>query len=120
MKSRRVGREAELLQVLDGRVRLCGRHQDVVVVEARDHVGADGVARQLRRHRRRQPHRVQARVDAEGDAAEGVRAVEPCKGHSHDAAREGGFERKSKWIFCRGTFLDLGTYFKNSTVLYLS
>ena len=78
MKSRRVGREAEILKEPDGRVRLCGRHQDVVVVEARDHVGADGVARQLRRDRRRQPHRVQARVDAEGDAAEGVRAVEPC------------------------------------------
>ena len=50
----------------------------MVVKEAGDDVGADGVARQFRRDGRRQPHRVQARVHLQSDATEGVGAVEAC------------------------------------------
>ena len=68
--------EAEILQVFEGLVGLIGGHQHVIVVEAGYHVGAYAVARQLCRHGRRQPNRLQARVHPQRDAAVGALAVE--------------------------------------------
>ena len=59
---------------------LLGGHQHVVVAVPGHDVGADAVARQLGRDGRRQPHRPQARVHPQRDAAEGVRAVKACIG----------------------------------------
>ena len=50
--------EAEVLQVFQGLLRLVGWHQDMIMIEAGDDIGAYEVARQLGGHGRRQSHRV--------------------------------------------------------------
>ena len=79
-KSRGPRGAAKVLQVSECLLRLLGGHQHVVVAVPGDDVGADAVARQLGRDGRRQPHRPQARVHPQRDAAEGVRAVKAWAG----------------------------------------
>ena len=54
-----------------------GRHEDMVVMEGRHHVGADPGLGQRRRHRRGQPDRLEARLHAERDPPERRRRGEP-------------------------------------------
>ena len=49
---------------------VCGRHENVVVVIGRNHVGADAVPRQRRRDRRGQANRLERRMHRQRDAAQ--------------------------------------------------